>query len=768
MDSDQESSECPLCLEVLEADDLNFFPCTCCYQICRFCWHRIRTDENGLCPACRKPYSENPAQFKPLTDEEIQQVKRDRKLKESNKKPKITESRKHLANLRVVQRNLVFVNGLPSRLADTELLRRNDYFGKYGKIVKLVTSPAHNGQMNSICVYITYSRSEEALRAIQALCNYHVDGRTLKATLGTTKYCSRYLKGASCQKADCLYLHEPGDQLASFTKEQMQQGLHLEYERKLMEQYTNKTASGQSNTTPKTTRTILNGNKNDSPQRRKHPNQATSLLTTTDSAITTNGHSDFESGDEIHHHSLNGYTTETFTSTTAINVDSDTTSTSSQTSSEHDPQITPSTIQTQTYNNISPTTNWSEERTSFFATNNNNLASSQLIPLPPLPSSSTNKSLSQTSTSINVPVTAILCSPKPTTNNLLTESTNNNNNTVKNFDQIPEYKLFSSNNPPLHNLIFCNNENGQQSHRPLINGIDHDVREIEKRLMENVLSNGETSYSQTQENDELGFDPCSLFMSALASDIEDERRPLPSSLSYRPTTNSHTYPTQYPTTTNSSVGQINPNWLLQQQHYQHYHDHQQSQPAIHSNGTTPQKQQQQQQQQQRYQIPFNGTSPRQMWNGNQQQSQYASQIPTRLDFSNQIQQRLPPRQSSPSSQYSQSINNTNNNNSNNAYSSNSTVTANTMSNDRWPNLPWTDPAIISFGNKLDPTPLSSSQWSTTTQSQGSSTMSSGTNLIPTSRWSQQQQSTQSQSHLIPNGIYSPYSTTSGVDNGNRS
>ena len=125
---------------------------------------------------------------------------------------------------RVVQRNLVFVNGLPSRLADTETLRRNDHFGKYGKIVKLVTSPAHNGQLNSICVYITYSRSEEALRAIQALCNYHVDGRTLKATLGTTKYCSRYLKGASCQKADCLYLHEPGDPLASFTKEQMQQG----------------------------------------------------------------------------------------------------------------------------------------------------------------------------------------------------------------------------------------------------------------------------------------------------------------------------------------------------------------------------------------------------------------------------------------------------------------------------------------------------------------------------------------------------------------
>ena len=32
----------------------------------------------------------------------------------------------------------------------------------------------------------------------------------------------------------------------------------------------------------------------------KHPNQATPLLTTTNSAISTNGNSDFESGDETH------------------------------------------------------------------------------------------------------------------------------------------------------------------------------------------------------------------------------------------------------------------------------------------------------------------------------------------------------------------------------------------------------------------------------------------------------------------------------------
>lgn len=34
--------QCPLCMESFDMDDINFFPCQCQYQICRFCWHRIR------------------------------------------------------------------------------------------------------------------------------------------------------------------------------------------------------------------------------------------------------------------------------------------------------------------------------------------------------------------------------------------------------------------------------------------------------------------------------------------------------------------------------------------------------------------------------------------------------------------------------------------------------------------------------------------------------------------------------------------------------
>ncbi|XP_065739419.1 CCR4-NOT transcription complex subunit 4 isoform X5 [Phocoena phocoena] len=172
-DVKEDPVECPLCMEPLEIDDINFFPCTCGYQICRFCWHRIRTDENGLCPACRK------------------------------------------------------------------VLKRPEYFGKFGKIHKVVinNSTSYAGSQGpSASAYVTYIRSEDALRAIQCVNNVVVDGRTLKASLGTTKYCSYFLKNMQCPKPDCMYLHELGDEAASFTKEEMQAGKHQEYEQKLLQE----------------------------------------------------------------------------------------------------------------------------------------------------------------------------------------------------------------------------------------------------------------------------------------------------------------------------------------------------------------------------------------------------------------------------------------------------------------------------------------------------------------------------------------------------
>ncbi|XP_045456486.1 dual specificity protein kinase splA [Melitaea cinxia] len=209
------------------------------FQICRFCWNRIREGENGLCPACRKAYPENPADFTPLSQEQVAAIKTEKKAREQKRRNKTLESRRALANVRVVQNNLVFVVGLPVRLADPEILKRQEYFGKYGKIHKVVInqSTAYAGSQGpSASAYVTYVSPADALRAIQGVNNVTLDGRVLKGSLGTTKYCANFMKNTPCPKPDCMYLHELGDPKASFTKEEMHAGLHQVYERRLHQQ----------------------------------------------------------------------------------------------------------------------------------------------------------------------------------------------------------------------------------------------------------------------------------------------------------------------------------------------------------------------------------------------------------------------------------------------------------------------------------------------------------------------------------------------------
>ena len=87
-----------------------------------------------LLSSVSQAYSENPADFKPLTTEEMARIKAEKRQKDQvlqffflskeeiklnfilqAKKLKISENRKHLANVRVVQKNLVFVVGLSPR-----------------------------------------------------------------------------------------------------------------------------------------------------------------------------------------------------------------------------------------------------------------------------------------------------------------------------------------------------------------------------------------------------------------------------------------------------------------------------------------------------------------------------------------------------------------------------------------------------------------------------------------------------------------------------
>lgn len=85
---------------------------------------------------------------------------------------------------------------------------RNEYFGKYGKITKVSigVAPMSNSSTPTHTAFIHFMRMDDALRAIQSANNLIVDGRLIRASLGTTKYCSSFLRGMACQKSVCCYI----------------------------------------------------------------------------------------------------------------------------------------------------------------------------------------------------------------------------------------------------------------------------------------------------------------------------------------------------------------------------------------------------------------------------------------------------------------------------------------------------------------------------------------------------------------------------------
>ena len=96
-----------------------------------------------------------------------------------------------------------------------ELLRQPQYFGQFGRIAKLTINRSgqcvfvggwviykaahrltgapflrgsHNSGTNpSVGVYVTYTRPEEAADCVNGTHAIQLDGRTLRASLGTTK-----------------------------------------------------------------------------------------------------------------------------------------------------------------------------------------------------------------------------------------------------------------------------------------------------------------------------------------------------------------------------------------------------------------------------------------------------------------------------------------------------------------------------------------------------------------------------------------------------
>ncbi|TVY82253.1 General negative regulator of transcription subunit, partial [Lachnellula suecica] len=232
---DEEDDTCPLCVEEFDLSDKNFRPCPCGYQVCQFCFNNIKNNMNGLCPACRRPYDEKTIEWKVVTPEEVAQFKAniqknakkkaDQRQKEAQKREVESLNRKHLSGLRVVQKNLVYVTGLsPTSGKDSLLdtLRGPQYFGQYGEVIKIaVTHKTRPTDGQGLGIYVTFSSKEEASKCIAAVNNSYNGDKLMRAMLGTTKYCSAYLRNETCTNKSCMFLHEPGDNDDSYSRQDL-------------------------------------------------------------------------------------------------------------------------------------------------------------------------------------------------------------------------------------------------------------------------------------------------------------------------------------------------------------------------------------------------------------------------------------------------------------------------------------------------------------------------------------------------------------------
>ena len=197
---------CKLCNSSFNAGDSRVTCHFCGSSFCGNCFRFNEDQQKVHCPNCNHDI--------------------DLSLDRVNRQPKSSLMNcSHLVDVRVIQRDLVYIVGIPVQFANEDILLKYEFFGQYGPIKKVVVNSTHihslPNQKPSVSAYITFRNNEDALECIYSLENFSIDGNQLKASFGTTKYCSAFLRGQKCTNPDCMYLHHSGEQCDSFSKDEI-------------------------------------------------------------------------------------------------------------------------------------------------------------------------------------------------------------------------------------------------------------------------------------------------------------------------------------------------------------------------------------------------------------------------------------------------------------------------------------------------------------------------------------------------------------------
>ena len=121
------------------------------------------------------------------------------------------EETKTLSKHRIIQKNLVHFQNFPDFLLNKEFLSSKEYFGKYGKILKIVivTKEDEITKKSQNSAYITFSNNKEAANAILNFDSILIGENLVRAFFGTSKYCIHFLNNLECfNKEKCMFIHQ--------------------------------------------------------------------------------------------------------------------------------------------------------------------------------------------------------------------------------------------------------------------------------------------------------------------------------------------------------------------------------------------------------------------------------------------------------------------------------------------------------------------------------------------------------------------------------
>ena len=128
-------------------------------------------------------------------------------LTNRNYQSRVDDSIIHARNkfnvIKILERNAIYVVGIPENFANPKALASMEFFGQYGRIISVEMKKKsyidYTTGVKLFSAYIRYSHPYEALIAICALDSLrHEYLSSLRASIGTTRYCKNFLFKENC------------------------------------------------------------------------------------------------------------------------------------------------------------------------------------------------------------------------------------------------------------------------------------------------------------------------------------------------------------------------------------------------------------------------------------------------------------------------------------------------------------------------------------------------------------------------------------------